>query len=329
MNPSLAVVPLVPRTMIPAEPQRLWGWPAVANFALGGLGAGWYVVAALAAGLDRTPGVTVASWLAPALVATGLATVAGEAGRPRRGARVLARVGTSWMSRELWLGIVFVGLVAADLVSPQRLCRALAVAAAVLLPLTHGFILRRARGVTAWDVPLVPPALLLSALASGAGAYLVVETLAGRRPAGVVVGAVLMVVVASFTTWTRYLTWRRDEAHRQAVAPLREGLAQLAIEGGGHGAPLVLGLWALALPGAAAPLLALAGALLVGGHVYAKARLVLAAGWLRPVTLAIALPRSVRMNGETAPRADADARGCPAGRSRDPHSFKAPRRRSS
>ena len=291
MNPSPIAAPLVVRTMIGAEPQRLWGWLAVVNFALGGLGAGWYVIAALAADFDRTPGVAVASWLAPALVAAGLAAVAGEASRPLRGARVLARVHTSWMSRELWLAIAFVGLVGADVVLPLRSWRLLAAAAAVLLALTQGFILRRARGVTAWDVPLVPPVFLLSALASGGGAYLCVETLAGRTPDATMIGALLMVVVAGFVTWTRYLAWRQDGSHREAVAPLREGLAQLVIEGGGHGAPLALGLCALAVPSAAGPLLVLAGALLIGGHVYAKARLVLAAGRRRPVTLAIALPR--------------------------------------
>mgnify|MGYP003584851341 CR=1 FL=1 len=39
--------------MLPARPQTLWGWPAVVNFVLGGLGAGWYIVAVLAAGLEQ------------------------------------------------------------------------------------------------------------------------------------------------------------------------------------------------------------------------------------------------------------------------------------
>ena len=283
--------PLPRMEMIPSQPQVLWGWPAVANFALGGLGAGWYVVAVLAAGFDRSPAVTVASWVAPALVLAGFVAVAGEAGRPRRGPRVLARLRTSWMSRELLIGLVFVLLVAADLIFPLRLHRAQAAVAAVLLALAQGFIVRGARGITAWDVPLMPPLFLLSALVSGTGGYLLVEVAGGRPPVPAAVGAGLVLIAVAFLAWGRYLAWRPEDAYRWAVAPLREGRAAVAIDGAGYGAPFLLGLLALAVPAAAGPLLALAGLLLVSGQAYAKARLILAAGGLRPITLALALPR--------------------------------------
>lgn len=277
--------------MIPAPPQSLWGWPAVANFALGGLGAGWYVVAVLAAALERAPGVTAASWAAPVLVLAGFAAVAAEAGRPRRGLRVLARVRTSWMSRELLIGIVFVLLVVADLAFPLRLHRLLAMGAAVLLAVAQGFIVRRARGVTAWDVPLVPLLFLLSGLLSGAGAFLLVEVVAGRAPIPAVVAPVLMLIVVTYVVWIRYLAWSAEDAYRRAVAPLRERRAALVIDVAGYGLPLLLGLLALAAPAVAGPLVAPAGALLVAGQVYAKAGLILAAGRLRPITLTIALSK--------------------------------------
>jgi DMSO reductase anchor subunit len=287
----MATVSLPRIELIPPQRQALWGWPAVANFALGGLGAGWYVVAVLAAGLERSPGVTVASWMAPALVLAGFAAVAGEAGRPLRGPRVLTRLRTSWMSRELLIGLAFVLLVAADLIFPLRLHRAQASVAAVLLAVAQGFIVRRARGITAWDVPLMPVLFLLSALVSGAGAYLLVEAVAGRSPVPAAVGAGLALIAVAFLAWGRYLTWSSEDAYRQAVAPLREGRAAVVIDGAGYGLPFLLGLLALAAPAAAGPLLALAGLLLVAGQAYAKARLILAAGRLRPITLAIALPR--------------------------------------
>ena len=37
--------PANPVELIPPAPQTLWGKPAVANFVLGGLGAGFYVAA--------------------------------------------------------------------------------------------------------------------------------------------------------------------------------------------------------------------------------------------------------------------------------------------
>ena len=250
--------------MLPAQQQVLWAWPAVLNFALGGLGAGWYVVAVLAAGFERSPAVTAASWAAPVLVLAGFAAVAGEAGRPLRGPRVLMRLRTSWMSRELLVGIAF-----------------------VLLALAQGFIVRRARGVTAWDVPLMPLLFLLSALVSGAGAYLLVEGAAGRPPRPAQVGAVLALVVVAFVVWARYLAWTSEDSYTRAVAPLRQGRSVLVIDGAGHGLPLLLGLLALAAPAVAHPLLGVAGALLIAGQVYAKARLILSAGRLRPITLAI------------------------------------------
>lgn len=277
--------------MMPARRQELWGWPAVVNFALGGLGAGWYVVAVLGAGFERSPGVTAASWAAPALVLAGFAAVAAEAGRPLRGPRVLTRLRTSWMSRELLAGIAFVLLVAADLAFPLRLYRAPAVVAAVLLALAQGFIVRRARGVEAWDVPLMPLLFLLSALVSGAGAYLLAEVAAGRPPLPALVGAVLALVVVAFVAWARYLAWTSEDAYRRAVAPLREGRAALLIDGAGYGLPLLLGLLALAAPAVAGPLTGLAGTLLIAGQAYAKARLIRAAGRLRPITLAITLSR--------------------------------------
>ncbi len=273
--------------MLPAQRQVLWGWPAVANFALGGLGAGWYVTAVLAAGFERSSGVTAASWVAPVLVLAGFAAVAAEAGRALRGPRVLTRLRTSWMSREVLIGIALVLLVAADLAFPLRLHRAQALVAALLLALAQGFIVRRARGVTGWDVPIMPLLLLFSALLSGAGAYLLLEVGAGRAPSSTVVAVVLALIVVGFGVWARYLVWTSEDSFSRAVAPLRAGIPALVIDGAGYGLPLLIGLLALAAPATAGPALGLAGALLIAGQVYAKARLILAAGQLRPVTLAI------------------------------------------
>jgi DMSO reductase anchor subunit len=273
--------------MLPGQRQALWGWPAVVNFALGGLGAGWYVVALLAAGFERSPGVIAASWAAPVLVLAGFAAVAAEAGRPLRGPRVLARLRTSWMSRELLIGIAFILLVAADLAFPLRLHRVQAMVAALLLALAQGFIVRRARGVTAWDVPIMPPLFLLSALVSGAGAYLLVEVVTRRPPPPGLVGAVLALIGVALITWARYLAWTSEDSYARAVAPLREGRSVLVIDGAGYGLPLLCGLLALAAPAVATPMLGLAGALLITGQVYAKARLIRAAGQLRPITLVI------------------------------------------
>lgn len=278
--------PPAPVELIPAEPQRLWGPPAVINFCLGGLGAGLYAAAMFAARFGPSPAGVVAAWLGPLLVLAGFAAVAIEAGRPLRGVRVLWRIRTSWMSRELWLGGAFVLLVAAELAFPLRLHRIQAAVAALLLALAQGFIVRRARGVTAWDVPLVPLVFLLSALISGGGLYLMVEVSLGRLPDAAVIAAGAGLLAAGLLVWLRYLTWSREPAFVEAVRALRQGRAALFIAGGGYAAPLVLAALAWAVSAAAAPALYGAGALMIAGQLYAKTRLILGAGQLRPITLA-------------------------------------------
>ena len=281
-----------PIELIPPQQQALWGWPAVLNFFLGGLGAGFYATAALAGGLAPSPAMRVASWLGPALVLAGFAAVATEAGRPLRGPRVLLRVRTSWMSRELWIGGAFVLFAIADLLFPLRLHKAQAAVAAVLLAVAQGFIVRHARGIAAWDVPMVPPLFAASALVSGAGLYLVVEAGAGRVPPPPLLGAVLVLLAVNLGAWVRYLTWSREAAFAAAVRPLGQGRDLGIAVGGGHVAPFLLVALAAGRPALAAPALVLAGALMTGGQLHAKARVILSAGRLRPITLA-----GVRIHG--------------------------------
>lgn len=271
--------------VIPAQRQRLWGWPAVLNFVLGGLGAGFYVVANLGAGLARPPAVVLAGWLGPALVLAGFAAVAAEAGRPLRGPRVLLRVRTSWMSRELWLGGAFVLLALADLAFPLVWHRVQAVVAALGLMAAQGFVLRQARGVAAWSVPVMPRVLLASGLVSGAGLWLLVAGIRGDRVSGWLTAALVVLLAGALGVWMRYLGWSEEPAFAAPVAPLADGPGARAIAVGGYVVPM-LALGAAGIIPALEPIAPLvAGALALGAQVYAKAMLILAVGELRPVTL--------------------------------------------
>ncbi len=278
--------PPAPVELIPAEPQRLWGPPAVINFCLGGLGAGLYAATMLAARFGQSPAGLVASWLGPILVLAGLAAVATEAGRPFRGIRVLMRLHTSWMSRELWLGGIFILLVAADLMFPLDLRRAQAAGAALLFALAQGFLVRRSRGVTAWDMPLMPLVFVFSALISGAGLYLMIAVSLGRLPDAPVIMAVAGLLAAGLLLWLGYLAWSRGPAFTAAVRPLTERRTAFLIVGGGYIWPFLFSALAWAMPAVAAPALYAAGALMIAGQLYAKTRLILGAGLLRPITLA-------------------------------------------
>jgi DMSO reductase anchor subunit len=267
-----------PVQLLPPVPQRLWGWPAVLNFVAGGLGAGFYLAAAVSGR------VGVARWLGPALVLAGFLAVAAEAGRPLRGPRVLTRVHTSWMSRELWLGAAFAVFAALDL-------HALGVAAAALLALAQGAILRRACGIPAWSLPIVPLVFLSSALVSGTGLWLLVEVAAGRPAGDRTFAAVLVLLVAHMALWQGYLTASPDPAFREAVGPLREGATRTLTVVGGYLFPALLIALALAGPALAAPVTVAVGVGMIASQVAAKAGLILRAGQLRPITIPHLAPR--------------------------------------
>lgn len=271
-----------PVELIAARPQTLWGWPAVANFALGGTGAGLYVAAAVVAGLGSSPGLTIASWLGPALVLAGFAAVALEAGRPLRGPRVFTRVATSWMSRELVLGALFALLAAAEFWEPGTGPRLGAVAAALGLVTAQGLILREARGVAAWSVPAMPLVFVQSALVAGAGAMIVIEAVRGAPFDAALIGAVVTLLPFAAVVWLAYVT-SSEGAGADATSLLR-GRPGFVIFGGSYVAPLMLFGLALAL-GGDRTLAALGGALSIVAQAYAKATLILRCGWLRPITV--------------------------------------------
>jgi formate-dependent nitrite reductase membrane component NrfD len=278
---------MTPRVeLIPAQRQWLWGWPAVANFTLGGIGAGLYGTAVLAASFERAPAVALCSWLAPLFVLAGFAAVAGEAGRPLRGPRVLLRVRTSWMSRELWLGGAFVLLAVADMVFPLGILRVLALAVVLLLALAQGFILRRSRGVAAWDVRIMPWLFLLSAAVSGSGAYMLFEVLAGRAVAPAVLVASTGFLILGFWAGRAYVATPAGHAFREATASLRAGSAGRIAAGLGGALPLVALALALASPATAGPAAALAGFCMLAGQIHVKTELIVRAGFLRPITVA-------------------------------------------
>jgi formate-dependent nitrite reductase membrane component NrfD len=270
--------------LLHAGRQALWGRLAVANFFLGGAGAGVYVLAAVLSGFERSPILGAASALGPVLVIAGFLSVAAEAGRPLRGPFVLKRIRSSWMSRELWAGGAFIALSAADLLDPRLVWRVGAVLAALLLALAQGAILSRAKGVSAWSVPVMPLLFLVSALVSGAGTLILTLPLsvpggAGRALEGWTAGLLLL----SALVWGSYIGWPGGPAFRQATASFRTAGTLVGIFGVGHLLPLfflTVGLWVPTFLWAA-----LAGALLLEGQLQAKARLILRAGELRPITI--------------------------------------------
>ena len=266
--------------IVPAERQNLWGPLAVANFLLGGMGAGAYATAILVSGLSPLARL-IGTW-SVLLVVVGFLCVAVEAGRPFRGPNVLRMVRSSWMSRELWAGGAFILLVVAEMVAPILWIRTLALLAALVFIFCQGLILLMARGIPAWNHPIVPVLFLTSGLLTGAAFLGMIDDVAGRwtwLTAGL--------LGLNGLVWVGYLIWPRDRAFLDATRNLRGRMALSGIIGLGHIVPLLL----LLLPGDAGPVLA--GLFALFGAILLKASLVLRAGQFRPVAFASGPPTRV------------------------------------
>ncbi len=298
--------------LVPAQKQKVWKLPAIVNFSCGGMGTGLYLLglfvappqdinwlqAVMQGRNDWLLSFILASalkLLGPALVGLGFLALTIEAGRPRRGLNLFRHLRRSWMSRETLAAALFIPLAGLDWLWPDPALRALAALAAFALMLCQGFIVYRARGVTAWNTPLMPLLFATSGLATGSGLTLVVLTLLklwfeqNIRPAGSLVWIALMVGVLNLGTWLIY-TWTPDRAFRQATTALRHPNALALIVGAGHLLPaMLLSLALIGIPSSAlqSVTLILSGLAFIFGGIRQKYAIVLESGYLRTIELPI------------------------------------------
>ena len=181
--------------------QTNWDFRAALNFIFGGAGAGLLVIVAfsgLAGDALRSEIV-----LGMALIGAGLISVWFEIGRPLRAINVGFNPFTSWMTRESFAaGAVFaLGLSAAWLVS-EALAQAAALAALVFA-YCQGRMLQGAKGIPAWRVPALAWLNFTTALAEGAGLFVVLATLFDT-PARGVLAYFSLALVARGLAWSIY-----------------------------------------------------------------------------------------------------------------------------
>lgn len=275
--------------------QTVWRWPAVANFTLGGMGTGFYLLGLLVVALydgDVPQSIAfnaVFKLLGPALASLGFLALTTEAGRPLRGHHLFRHLRRSWMSREALAGAIFIPAAVADWLLPHPALRALATLGAVGLLVSQGFIVYRARGVTAWNVSLMPLFFVTSGLASGGGLVLLppLNEPALRRG---FVAIELILIVLNLMVWFLYLR-RSDETFLRATKNLRRPNAVILTIGMGHLLPALLLtlVWVIPDPNAGGGLrvvaAAVAGLAVIVGGVLQKAGIILEAGYLRPIVL--------------------------------------------
>lgn len=274
--------------------QTVWKWPAVVNFSLGGLGTGFYLLGLLVGPPEGASFLQLALFklLGPLLAGLGFVALTTEAGRPMRGYNLFRHLRRSWMSRETLAAAIFIPVAGLEWLLPHPALRALAGAAAVGLMISQGFIVYRARGVTAWNVPLMPLLFVTSGFATGAGLMLAIAPFLGGRfqqsAGGTIVLAGLVAVLFNLVVWILYLRGP-NSAFQRAIEGLRRSNALALSVGLGHLLPALLLVSAVLSGGGANQLALLAGGVagltMIAGGVTQKAGIILGAGYLRAIVL--------------------------------------------
>lgn len=258
------------------RPQRTWvegrGLLLIVGHFLSGVAAGGWLFSLW---LDHRAG------LVAALVAGALAGAAHLAflGRPER-FWTMFRVRTSWIARGFVGTNCFLAGAALYLLyptgAPGRLLLLLSVAGAAIIIVYKGNVYAASKGVPFWNSPMMPILYATYAVRGGLALLLVLAPVTGPSAAPRGLGLIeLWVAVSAGVMLVFYLgvMRRADVAARRSVAELTRGRIAGAFYLGTVGAGLLVPI-ALGLSGVAetesATVLALVGALSLGGDFFAK-----------------------------------------------------------
>ncbi len=275
----------------PANPlvgprQALWDWRAAMNWIFGGIGSGLAIASVMALWIgavskDAMPRILFAS---AAIVATGLFFVFLKIGRQMRFWRAASRPQTSWMSRELYVALVFFPAVLWSLVDPGKPAFTLAGLAAAGFLACQAKILHRARGIPAWRVDSIPWMLGVTGMAEGFGAFAIATWLLGSSGLAYAAIGVVFGAAANARLWRTYVADMKGNGlpplARTEISAVTFPLAII-----GHLVPILLVLAGWAMPANAVGLTALAGAATIAGGAMWKFAMIVNAGYFHGYNL--------------------------------------------
>ena len=275
--------------------ERAWGWPAVANFIFAGSGAGFYLLFSFLMFIDAdAPSGVIAGaagLLSPALVLLGFLAVSLEAGKPLRGRYMLYNLGSSWMSTEILAGSLFIFSAIIGRFFPATILQVTAACAALGLIISHGFILYRARAMTAWNVRAIPLLFISSALALGGGILFIMSGLLQARLGRISFTSVLICLLVDMIAWASYVWGSQDIPVRKATDFLRRPLTLSFVTGLGHLVPSCLLIALMITLGASESswirrlLVTLTGCCILAGGAIQKIVIILGANFMRGITI--------------------------------------------
>ena len=224
--------------------QKEWGWPAAANFILGGAGAGFYIFTFLTM-IFKNPNSALnyplSYWMiGPVLVVTGFLCLIIDTGRPLRSFYIFRHFAKAWISKEILAFSFFAPAVIFDYFFPNLILKSCAVSSSLFFMVAQGFILYSSRAIPAWNLSIMPLFFLSSGFASGAGLTLILAA-SGRIviEAGLVLLS-LACVIWNLIVWLFYLRWFRaiyfQLAGETLCRPIKMFLAIVL----GHVLPIVM-----------------------------------------------------------------------------------------
>ena len=235
--------------------QLHWDARAALNFIFGGTGSGFILLAAFVPLAPRAS--QIALLLGLALVGAGLFSVWIEIGRKLRAVHVFFNPFTSWMTRESFVAALLFacGLAALAFESP----RLAAVTAVVAMGFIYcqGRILRASKCIPAWREPTITWLVFWTAIAEGAGLFLIFAAFAGEGVPALAGGTLVLAVVARGVAWSVY----RKRVEADLVPKAREVLETAGKQLYQFGAIVPL---ALMVTGGAVEVLATGAAMLAG-----------------------------------------------------------------
>jgi DMSO reductase anchor subunit len=152
--------------------QQVWGKIAVLNFALGGSGAGFYVLMFLLIhGINSSAELNHNYYklIAPTVVGFAFLVLAFETRFPVRILYLINHFNSSWMSRETLFGATFILFGVADFFIPHIFFRSCAIFSAFGYLMSQSCILYCAKAVPTWHTASLPVSIFFSSIYGGAG----------------------------------------------------------------------------------------------------------------------------------------------------------------
>jgi DMSO reductase anchor subunit len=283
--------------LIAPTKQKEWGWPAVANFTLGGAGAGFYLFTVLIM-IFTNPNSAfddpIPYWMmGPVFVGSGFLCLTIEAGRPLRSPYLIRQLGKAWISKEILAFTFFTSAVILDFFFPHLIFKAFAALSALFFMVAQGFIIYSSRAVPAWNLFIMPIFFLSSGFASAAGLALILAA-SGRLLLESSLALLSMTcIILNLTVWVFYLWWPNSIDFRSATARLHRPFIMLFTIVFGHAFPILMLLLFQILPfpemGTAFPgfFAAISGLAIIISVVAQKAGIVLSSGFTGKITLSV------------------------------------------